>query len=129
MGRAVQPQAFQPRFGAAGDCSRHLRPVASQTCRRRAKTAGEAAHGKRRGVSTLPAGLADTYSLLGDAGYLPPSEAWPKAKAAAMQALEIDDTLAEAHTSLALVKEHFEWDWNGAETEFRRAIELNPNSA
>src|SRR5712671_1419417 len=75
------------------------------------------------------AGLADTYSLLGDAGYLPPSEAWPKAKAAAMQALEIDDTLAEAHTSLALVKEHFEWDWTGAETEFRRAIDLNPNSA
>ena len=75
------------------------------------------------------AGLADTYSLLGAAGYLPPSEAWPKAKAAAMQALEIDDTLAEAHTSLALVKEHFEWDWTGAETEFRRAIELNPTSA
>jgi len=75
------------------------------------------------------AGLADTYSLLGDAGYLPPSEAWPKAKAAAMQALEIDDTLAEAHTSLGLVKEHFEWDWAGAEREFKRAIELNPNLA
>jgi eukaryotic-like serine/threonine-protein kinase len=75
------------------------------------------------------AGLADTYSLLGDSGYLPPSEAWPKAKAAAMQALEIDDTLAEAHTSLGLVKEHFEWDWAGAEREFKRAIELNPNSA
>src|ERR1700730_5981124 len=59
------------------------------------------------------AGLADTYSLLGDAGYLPPSEAWPKAKAAAMQALEIDETLAEAHTSLGLVKEHFDWDWTG----------------
>jgi len=75
------------------------------------------------------AGLADTYSLLGDAGYLPPSEAWPKAKAAAMQALQIDDSLAEAHTSLALVKEHFEWDWTGAEQEFKRAIELNPNLA
>jgi eukaryotic-like serine/threonine-protein kinase len=74
------------------------------------------------------AGLADTYSLLGDY-YLPPSEAWPKAKAAAMQALEIDGTLPEAHTSLALVKEHFEWDWSGADSEFRRAIELNPNSA
>src|SRR6202171_1190436 len=74
------------------------------------------------------AGLADTYSLLGDAGYLPPSEAWPKAKSAAMQALEIDDSLAEAHTSLGLVKEHFEWDWAGAEREFKRAIELNPNS-
>src|SRR5260370_21634616 len=75
------------------------------------------------------AGLADTYSLLGNAGYLPPSDAWPKAKAAAMQALDIDDTLAEAHTSLGLVKEHFEWDWAGAEQEFKRAIELNPNSA
>jgi len=75
------------------------------------------------------AGLADAYSMLGDAGYLPPSEAWPKAKAAAMQALDIDDALPEAHTSLGLVKEHFEWDWAGAEREFRRAIELNPNSA
>jgi eukaryotic-like serine/threonine-protein kinase len=75
------------------------------------------------------AGLADTYSLLGDAGYLPPSEAWPKAKTAAMQALDIDDSLAEAHTSLGLVKEHFEWDWAGAEKEFKRAIELNPNLA
>lgn len=75
------------------------------------------------------AGLADTYSLMGDYGYLASSEAWPKAKAAAMQALDIDNTLAEAHTSLGLVKEHFEWDWPGAEQEFRRAIELNPNSA
>jgi serine/threonine protein kinase/Tfp pilus assembly protein PilF len=75
------------------------------------------------------AGLADTYSLLGDAGYLAPSEAWPKAKAAAMQAMEIDDSLPEAHTSLGLVKEHYEWDWTGAEKEFKRAIELNPNSA
>lgn len=75
------------------------------------------------------AGLADTYSLLGNSGYLAPSEAWPKAKSSAMQALEIDNTLAEAHTSLGLVKEHFEWDWSGAEREFRRAIELNPNSA
>jgi serine/threonine-protein kinase len=75
------------------------------------------------------AGLADTYSLLGNSGYLAPSEAWPKAKSSAMQALEIDNTLAEAHTSLGLVKEHFEWDWSGAEQEFRRAIELNPNSA
>jgi len=75
------------------------------------------------------AGLADSYSLLGDSGYLAPSEAWPKAKTAAMQALELDGTLAEAHTSLGLVKEHFEWDWAGAEKEFRSAIDLNPNLA
>jgi serine/threonine-protein kinase len=75
------------------------------------------------------AGLADTYSLLGGSGYLAPSEAWPKAKQAAMQALTIDDTLPEAHTSLGLVKEHYDWDWEGAEREFKRAIELNPSSA
>ena len=75
------------------------------------------------------AGLADTYSLLGNSGYLPPPEAWPKAETAAKQALAIDGTLAEAHTSLGLVKEHFEWDWAGADQEFRDAIELNPNSA
>jgi serine/threonine protein kinase/Tfp pilus assembly protein PilF len=75
------------------------------------------------------AGLADTYSLLGDSGYLAPGEAGPRAKAAAMEALEIDDTLAEAHTSVGLVREYYDWDWVGAEREFRRAIELNPNSA
>jgi eukaryotic-like serine/threonine-protein kinase len=75
------------------------------------------------------AGLADTYSLLGDAGYLSPSEAWPKAKAAAMEALELDESLAEAHTSLGLVKERYNWDWPGAEKEFKQAIKLNPNSA
>ncbi len=84
---------------------------------------------KDPGYALSYAGLADSYSLLGDAGYLPPSEAWPKAKTAAMQALNIDDSLAEAHTSLGLVKEHFEWDWEGAEKEFKRAIELNPNLA
>ncbi len=84
---------------------------------------------KDPGYALSYAGLADSYSLLGDAGYLPPSEAWPKAKTAAMQALNLDDSLAEAHTSLGLVKEHFEWDWGGAEKEFKRAIELNPNLA
>jgi tetratricopeptide (TPR) repeat protein len=53
----------------------------------------------------------------------------PKVKAAAMRALEIDETLAEAHTSLAYVKHRFDWDWPGAEREFKRAIELNPNYA
>jgi Tfp pilus assembly protein PilF len=73
------------------------------------------------------AGLADTYSLMGVAGYMEPADAWPKAKAAAMEALDIDDTLAEAHTSLGLVKEHLDWDWPNAEKEFKQAIQLNPN--
>jgi adenylate cyclase len=57
---------------------------------------------------------------------LPPREAYPKAKAAAEQALKIDETLAEPHASLAWAKFRFDWDWPGAEREFKRAIELNP---
>src|SRR5437870_9605824 len=75
-------------------------------------------------------GIADCYALETlhiDVGSLSPSEAAPKAKAAAMKALELDDTLAEAHTSLAFIKLNFDWDWAGAEREFKRAIELNPN--
>ena len=58
----------------------------------------------------------------------PPQESFPKAKAAALKALEIDDNLAEAHTSLAEVK-NLEWDWNGAEIEYQRALALNPSYA
>ena len=74
------------------------------------------------------AGLADTYVLLGTNGYdgMPPSEAMPLAKAAAKRALEIDDALAEAHTSIGYVKLAYDWDWDGAEKEFGRSIELNP---
>ncbi|MEK6571970.1 MAG: protein kinase [Bacteroidota bacterium] len=75
------------------------------------------------------AGLADTYNLLGAYGLHPPEEAYPRAKTAATKALEIDDTLAEAHTSLASVKVSYDWDWLGGEKEFKRAIELNPNYA
>ena len=75
------------------------------------------------------AGMADAYSALGGGWtYLPPTDSFPKAKAAAMKALELDDTLAEAHVALAYA-EFFDWDWPMAEREFKRAIELNPNSA
>ncbi|HEV7842702.1 MAG TPA: tetratricopeptide repeat protein, partial [Pyrinomonadaceae bacterium] len=72
-------------------------------------------------------GLADSYALLGVA--LPPRDAFPRAIAASLKALEIDDTVAEAHTSFAFARMFFEWDWAGAEGEFKRAIELNPNYA
>jgi len=78
------------------------------------------------------AGLADYYMLRSVAiprSSLPPKETFPKAKAAAMRALQIDDKLAEAHTSLAHIKFLYEWDWPGAEREFKRAIELDPNYA
>jgi serine/threonine-protein kinase len=75
------------------------------------------------------AGLADCYALLGDYGYLAPKDAFPKARAAAERALELDDDLVEAHTSLAFVKVQYDWDWPGAEREYRRALGLNPNYA
>jgi tetratricopeptide (TPR) repeat protein len=58
-----------------------------------------------------------------------PMELMPKARSAAIRALDLDDHLAEAHTSLALIREQFDWDWESAEKEFRRAIELGPNYA
>ena len=76
------------------------------------------------------ASLADSYVELGGwLTYLPPSEAGPKAKAAAMKALELDDSLGEAHAALARAQYYFGWDWPSAEREFKRAVELNPNSA
>jgi tetratricopeptide (TPR) repeat protein len=62
-------------------------------------------------------------------GYVPPKEAFPKARETALKALEIDDTLAEAHAQLGFVKTYYEWDWSGAEKEYRRAIELNSGDA
>ena len=76
-------------------------------------------------------GLADTYALLGDWQYavMTPKEAFPKAKAAAIKALELDSALGEAHNSLAFVLDGFDWDLDSGGKEFRRAIELNPGYA
>jgi len=81
--------------------------------------------------ATAYSGLADTYALLGDwqYGVMTPKEALPKAKAAAMKALQLDDGLSEAHNSLAFCLDGFDWDLNGGDREFRRAIELNPGYA
>ena len=75
-------------------------------------------------------GVSDCYAMLGMDRFaaLPPREAYPKAKAAARKALEIDDGLAEAHTSLGYAR-LISWEWAGAEEEFRRAIQLNPEYA
>jgi serine/threonine protein kinase/tetratricopeptide (TPR) repeat protein len=75
------------------------------------------------------AGLADSYALLAGFDLVPPKETYPRAKEAAQKALELDETLAEAHTSLATIKANYDWDWSGSESEFQRAIALNPNSA
>jgi TolB-like protein/DNA-binding winged helix-turn-helix (wHTH) protein len=74
-------------------------------------------------------GLADCWIPLGWYGFVAPSEAFPRARDAITKALSLDDSLAEAHTSLAFVTAYYDRDWVGADREFRRAIELNPNYA
>ena len=74
-------------------------------------------------------GLADSYNVISSYNVLAPKDAFPKAKEAATKAIQLDDSLAEAHTSLAVVKAAYEWDWPGAERESKRAIELNPGYA
>jgi tetratricopeptide (TPR) repeat protein len=75
------------------------------------------------------AGLADTYSMMSNYGLAVPTEAMPRAKAAAVRAIELDPNLAAAHNALADVAEDYDYDWRTAEKEFQRAIELNPNYA
>jgi adenylate cyclase len=75
------------------------------------------------------AGLAEAYNMLGYWNYLPPKEAFPEAKIAALQALKLNPYLAEAHTALAFVYYEFEWLFEEADHEFREAIRLNPASA
>lgn len=80
------------------------------------------------GYALAHAGLADAYASLSNT-QLPPNEAMPLAEAAALKALALDDRLAEARTSLAAVKWRYRWDHAGAEAEFKRALDLNPNYA
>ncbi len=70
-------------------------------------------------------GLADSYALLSDIGVVKPADEMPKAKAAAQKAVDIDPSLAEAYTSRAFVKLSYDWDWLGAESDFKKALELN----
>ena len=86
-----------------------------------------------RAIETDPAfapaysGLADTYLVAGAYGALPTEEALTRGKAAAAKALELDDPLASAHYALATIHTWYDWDWLGAEREFRRGLELNPD--
>jgi serine/threonine protein kinase/TolB-like protein/Tfp pilus assembly protein PilF len=75
------------------------------------------------------AGLADYYSVLPFYTTSKPDDVLPKAKAAVARALELDDSLAEAHASLAYIRTYYDWDWADADREFQRALQLNPNDA
>src|SRR3984957_5500333 len=84
---------------------------------------------KDPGYARAYAGLADTYALMAEYYLGPPDELIPKARAATLKALSLDEQSAEAHASLALIAQNYDWDWQTAEKEFRRAIELDPNYA
>lgn len=79
------------------------------------------------GYALAYVGLANSYGAKGINGWSPPKDVFPKAKAAARKALEIDDTLSEAHAAFGATEMFYEWDWSVAERELRRAIELNPS--
>jgi TolB-like protein/DNA-binding winged helix-turn-helix (wHTH) protein len=81
------------------------------------------------GYARAYAGLADSYAMMSNYGFAPATDCMPKARAAALKALQSDDSLAEAHTSLAVIAQDYDWDWQMAEKEYRRAIELNANYA
>jgi len=81
------------------------------------------------GYALAYSGLADAYAMLGFRGGFPSKDALSRAKTAALKAIELDETLAEPHASLAFIAETHEWDWATAEREYKRALELNPGEA
>jgi TolB-like protein/Tfp pilus assembly protein PilF len=81
------------------------------------------------GYALAHAGIADCYNLLGWYGYLAPQEAFPRARKAAEKARDLDGTLAEAHASLGWISVNHDWDWEKAENEYKRTLELNPSYA
>ncbi len=84
---------------------------------------------KDPGYARAYAGLADSYALMSGYSLGPANESIPKARAAALKALQLDEKLAEAHVSLALIAQDYDWDWQTAMKEYERAIQLDPNYA
>lgn len=81
------------------------------------------------GYAQAYSGLADCYNLLSFYGVAEPAEAFPKAREAALKALQLDENSAEAHAALGFVQVHYDWNWSGAQQSFRRSLELNRNYA
>jgi TolB-like protein/methylphosphotriester-DNA--protein-cysteine methyltransferase len=128
--RQVNPAANEAYLRGYNELRRHQ--PATLYIAGEAESIAKAIHYFQQAIAIDPkdalayAGLADAY--YDQSTFLrAPLEVMPKAKAAAVRALELDETLAEAHASLGNVKVTFDWDWSGAEREFRRALELNPN--
>lgn len=146
VARAVAGQvrlALSPEHGASRAAAHAINPAAyeayllgrSHWRRRSVQGLRQSLEYFERAVEIDPnyaqahSGVADAYSLLVGYGALPPNHGYPKAKAAARRALDLDQTLAEAHASLGTIAENFDWQWAEAERSFRRAIDLNPSYA
>lgn len=122
--RPVNPEAYQLVLRA-----RSLWNKRTEEDLQRAKDLFEQAVELDSTYALAHAGLADAYNMLASYYFISPSVAYPKAREAAQTALELDENLAEAYTSLAWVKYRYEGDWFGAETDYNWAIELNPSYA
>lgn len=124
--RSVDPGAYQDYLRG-----RHFWNRRTSGALKKAREYFERAIEKDPSYAPAHGGLADAYALLGSSGYdvMPPRDAMPRAKQAALRALEIDETLAEAHAALGYVKLAYDWDVQGAAKELARAIELKPNYA
>jgi len=123
---SARPQTLSP--GAYQDYvkGRFYRNKTTEESLKRAIRHFEQAIEKDPSYALAFAGLSDAYTLLAFFNLVPAHEVLPRAKQAAFKALEIDEGLAEAHTSLAAIMKVYDWDWRGAECEYRRALELNP---
>ena len=109
--------------------SRHYRNLFTQKSMRRAIEYLEQALVEDPRYALAHGELAMCYWGLGNLGHMPPGEAYPRVKAAATRALELDETLAEAHLALGFFSQDYEWDWTAAERAFRRAIQLKPGDS
>jgi TolB-like protein/Tfp pilus assembly protein PilF len=124
--RSVNPEAYQDYLRG-----RYFWNTRTAGALKKAREYFEQAIEKDPSYAPAHGGLADAYALMGSCGYdvMAPKDAMPRAKAAALNALEIDDTLAEAHAALGYVNLVYDWDLAGAARELERAIELKPNYA
>jgi TolB-like protein len=121
--RPIDPQAYEAYLRGRLFWARRTEPDLYK-----AKQYFQQVVDKEPGYAPAYSGLADVYFYLGYAwGHMPPLEAMPLAKAAALKAVELDDNSTEAHASLGTVKMGYDWDFPGAERELKRAVTLNPN--
>ncbi|HKQ56769.1 MAG TPA: protein kinase [Candidatus Eisenbacteria bacterium] len=122
--RRVNPEAFEAYLKGRYCWNRR-----GEDDMRRAIEYFQVAIEKDPGFALAYVGLADVYNLQGFYTSYPPAETYPKARALALKALELDPTLGEAHNSIAYVSYYYDWEWAAAERQFQRAIEMNPNHA